>query len=1006
MQAHEKNQLIRASAGSGKTYRLSNRFIRLCALGAAPESIVALTFTRKAAGEFAESILGKLARAAASSQDAQKIANEIAVEDVDFTHLLGQVVRALPRMTLSTNDGFFAKIVRAFQYDLGVTGGRFQVLDTNRESAEKEQILAQILSDTREDQAVDEFIKAFRRTTIGKEGVSVAAKLQEFVKTWQKLYRQHVGLEWGPQAFEKIEISTWNLQRGEITRDVLDAMESMPENEFHKHLKKFVENCAAHSTGSGIIDFKNKIPEQLLDHCSRDLDPLEICYNRKVHSLPQPLATKLRAMLRIIADAELAAAVQRTRAIYFIMVGYDALCEKQLRKRGLLGYDDVKFLMGRWTQTEDQRLRREAIDFQLDAKFQHWLLDEFQDTSHDDWLGLSPLIEEAITDPDQSTFIVGDRKQAIYGWRGGDVTLFDRILDKYGSVFSQESLTTSYRSSPAVLDLVNAVCGDQMTIKTIFGEAANDWQWQDHVASNPNLTGEAIVYEIEKGEDALEEAVFDLLDRLQVQKRAMSCCVLVRDNESVKKWANALRAAGHQVVEDGARCPISEDTVGVLLNQLVCWLDDPSNEFARRVIEMSPLADRLLSNYGQAWNRVWEKLHEVISSSGWAGMMHQVCDEFIASWPPFSKRCAQEILQSLADFDQQATLSAADARSWLKRLVVNEAAGSATIQVMTIHKSKGLGFDVVIIPQVPKEKIPNSGHFEFALSDACICDAPPQWVRKMTPEIKSLEEAWEKKQGYEAMCLLYVAITRAKRGLYLFLEKPAKADDADKATLVNWLRSSFASHSSLLDGIIYHAGISNWFEEMPLLDLNQPEPKQAISLRPAAAPMQRRTPSGEKSAKHAPADFNAGGKAFGNAVHLEFENIGWIDETGIPQNFSDREAGAVVVDVLKDEQVAHWFQRRGRMIRLFHEQAIDAMLDGAWMSGVIDRLHLETNASGDVARVEVLDYKTDAVQHASELLDRYTKQLEAYRAALALIFPNAEITCVLISTRHRCALAF
>ncbi|RYD30995.1 MAG: hypothetical protein EOP87_15555, partial [Verrucomicrobiaceae bacterium] len=110
-----KNLLILASAGSGKTFQLGNRVIGLIAMGVAPEKIVALTFTRKAAGEFADSVLTKLADAAESDKTAEALRRELALPDADFTAALERVVRALPRLTLGTMDSFFAKVVRGFQ---------------------------------------------------------------------------------------------------------------------------------------------------------------------------------------------------------------------------------------------------------------------------------------------------------------------------------------------------------------------------------------------------------------------------------------------------------------------------------------------------------------------------------------------------------------------------------------------------------------------------------------------------------------------------------------------------------------------------------------------------------------------------------------------------------------------------------------------------------------------------------------------------------------------------
>src|SRR3954471_532612 len=105
--------MILASAGSGKTYALTNRFVELLAGGAKPERIVALTFTRKAAGEFFDEILKKLARAATEPAFAQKLASEIgapATSQADFLRMLRTMIEAMPRLQLGTLDGFFSRV--------------------------------------------------------------------------------------------------------------------------------------------------------------------------------------------------------------------------------------------------------------------------------------------------------------------------------------------------------------------------------------------------------------------------------------------------------------------------------------------------------------------------------------------------------------------------------------------------------------------------------------------------------------------------------------------------------------------------------------------------------------------------------------------------------------------------------------------------------------------------------------------------------------------------------
>src|SRR5476649_1370545 len=117
------HRMILASAGSGKTYALTNRFVRLLALGVPPERIAALTFTRKAAGEFFDEILTKLARAARDGEYAGVIAGKIGMPSLgsaEFGRMLRATADAMPRLNLGTLDGFFARIVQTFPFELGL----------------------------------------------------------------------------------------------------------------------------------------------------------------------------------------------------------------------------------------------------------------------------------------------------------------------------------------------------------------------------------------------------------------------------------------------------------------------------------------------------------------------------------------------------------------------------------------------------------------------------------------------------------------------------------------------------------------------------------------------------------------------------------------------------------------------------------------------------------------------------------------------------------------------
>ena len=242
--------------------------------------------------------------------------------------------------------------------------------------------------------------------------------------------------------------------------------------------------------------------------------------------------------------------------------------------------------------------------------------------------------------------------------------------------------------------------------------------------------------------------------------------------------------------------------------------------------------------------------------------------------------------------------------------------------------------------------------------------------------------------------MLYVALTRAKRGLYVLLDTPPQKPDPGKASLANWMASSLESEGT--QGVLASFGSAGWSENIAPM----PPEKPLVAETPPGPAIPRRvrmSPSAAKSKSHA-TTRSPGGMRFGSEVHALLERVAWTDEA-----FPDlpaTEAGSAVANLLRNPGLAAVFEKRGRNVELFREQTTDAIINGCLMSGVIDRLHLHRNAAGEVTRVEIIDYKTDAVNQPEELSERYAGQMEAYREAMRIMYPVAEVECMLLSVRH------
>jgi len=1004
----KKNLLVLASAGSGKTYCLSDRVIGLLARGVEPEKIVALTFTRKAAGEFADAILKKLAEASADKQKGEQLAAKFGSEEIHFIDLLESLVGSLPKLSLGTMDGFFARIVKGFQYELGVTGGRFELLEGEVAVSARDELMESLLDGGLDQAAEEEFVEIFRRATAGVEGAKVLDDLREFVTTWHRIFVSPQEIEWGPAELAGVDLSEWEKQKAglieKVNRDLPNVVTT--DKRQGKALEAMMNLLATHTIGSGSLGTKSGLwPKVIAAVCDSAGGAIELSLY-KPFSITGVAAEGLRDLVELAARCEFAAALSRTRGIRGVMASYDSLIERELRGRGRLGFDDVKRLMGAWIKSEDARLRREAVDFRLDANYQHWLLDEFQDTSRDEWIGLLPLVDEALTDDEATAFVVGDKKQAIYAWRGGEVGLFDELISTYGNGDESLKLHTatmaeSWRSCPQVLDLVNRICGDSETIFRLFGEpTSTGWieGWENHVSAAPmaahDYAGHSRVELVEKDEKT--ERVVARLKQLGIGEKQLSCGVLVSKNDQVREWADLLRSEGFQVVEEGTREPGKDHPVGVMIWQLLRWMADPSDEFAKQVVFMSPLGELFQKRYQGAWQAAWQEVGERSGELGFSGMLRELLAPLESGWGDFGRHRAEDLLQALEQLDQAGVVLASEAADWIGRMKISQSPGVAAVQVMTLHKSKGLGFDVVVLPELSGDKIPSFTHFKSIFGNGWVSDAPASWVRQVIPELRDAEQKWSDQQVYEAFCKLYVGLTRAKRGLYVFLDQPPKSAEPDRASLTNWILGSLEIEP--VAGESLEIGSEDWSATVPN-QVIQP-PAQVTPLGKAISKRGRTAPSSGKfdttSSEHSSGQGDEFGRQRGLAIHAAFEMIGWLDEISLPE-FSEK-ISKLMNEVLLVPEIKKLLSRHGGTIELYREQRIEAVVSGKWMSGVIDRLHVHQNSDGEATLVEIIDFKTDQIASAEELLSRYGKQMESYRAAVLLIYPEVKINCLLVST--------
>ncbi len=1071
--------MILASAGSGKTWQLTNRYIALMALQwksrqeVAPERILAATFTVKAAGEFFTAILKKLARAAIDPKEAAVLSSDksdplagilASLTPQEYTHLLRVFISRMPQIFLGTLDGFFARLLGAFPSEFGLNSDYITMDDFATATARAEVIEAVFSrrTDGRGRGSFDQtaFLEAFRLAMMEKEEASLSSSLNEFIEELHELYLMapepekwgHAeviwpdGCEWlGHEIDPKTE--TTRLRRA------LEATEASGGKVKWDDWNRLINEIADYTPGYSMEGKIKYVAEKVLPLWSDLINgSITLKFNRTEQELGPDVCDPLRRIFQWMIGGELKKKLARTQGIHSLLQRYEDDYGDLVRRHGRLTFQDVQFLLSgrdvhstkaRFSQNsdDDARLR---IDYRLDARYDHWLLDEFQDTNMLQWRVIENLIDEVIQDTSgtRSLFQVGDLKQAIYAFRGGDTRLLSEITRRYNAhreIIHQRPLDVSWRSGHDVITPVNQVFGDRSVLTSLLPSATvEQWRWNDHLVSKPGEKYEGITYYLysstngDRSKDTIAPLVAGILSEIDPVRRGISCAILVQGNKTVNSLVAELRKATDVPVMGGSEISIvSDNPMNRTLRSLFQLASHPSDTYAWQHILLSPLRRWVEAENAHSWS-----VSKIILESVFEFGFERTAREWIArikgcldtTLDDFTSRRAEEFALAARGFDETDERDIDAFLRFLEHYRIREGASAGFVQVMTIHQSKGLTFDAVILPELTGNSLDTISRDIGKKLDAhreveWVLDMPRKDFAQIDPVLRVYREECESDAAYDALCKFYVAMTRAARANYLVTPPPPKKSESNNFIMLleetlgasNDQAELPETNFSGVPALIRYQSQTpqtnrQWYESF---QRKAPSPTVSTPPDPLDAALARKlirrgTPSGSgDAAVTAQALLSRGGsraRERGTLVHAIFEEIEWADtidwitvEAGCRLQFPESEGLEAAIEHVQAALEIPAFHTALAWpmgnIELWREKRFEILLEHQWLSGVFDRVHIERDPTGRAIAATVLDFKTDYVTTPNEIaaaVAHHRPQIESYKKVLRRILDLGE----------------
>jgi len=423
-----KNLALEASAGSGKTYALSVRYLSLLFLGSKPEGILTLTFTNKAAFEMKRRIFDTL-KNLESRSELEYICEMTKKSKDEILLLKPKILNDFLKsdLLISTIDSFFSSILRKFSFNIGLMPS-FALEDS-------------IINDDK----IKRFLKICKKDMLYKSLVLFALnenkKLSDIFSLFAKLFERHS--EINMQAFAKNNPLPYPNEK-----EILDILEEIKT--------KFLKNGLGKSALKTLQ--ASSIKEVLAKKFLARVDFSYWSYKKFTDESINALHAELKEKLYVYIRAKEAYILKELALLY---EAFQSALAIEAKQKSSLSFSEMT---NRLYDILEDEITKDFLYFRIDGNFTHLLIDEFQDTNIVQYKILEPFMKELCSGDGvkqgRSLFLVGDTKQSIYRFRGGAKELFSYATEEF--YLDIGVLDTNYRSSSSIVNFMNKTFGDKI----------------------------------------------------------------------------------------------------------------------------------------------------------------------------------------------------------------------------------------------------------------------------------------------------------------------------------------------------------------------------------------------------------------------------------------------------------------------------------------------------------------------------------------------------------------